>query len=857
MVIAILVNRFAPSSRGLRRAEPADRLQYEYYMNQQLNIHGNIKSTSRKKLQLVVNSRGKRAWKKIRNATKASKAFRQSIFDSTSEEEADYEDTISSVSSEKYDDYYFSLSGRQKEQQEDTYDNQHPQIDKSERSERYPNNNFSTMNRNSRQRMKTSHRKKKIKAISFVTSIASDMDLIADWFFFHSAVKSNRQYMESLNSNTINNDDTGKYQPDNLIPPILIRLSLISCILGTCIWLVLATDGRIIAPVCRLFGVDSLSMGVVLFLCILVEDIPQIILTFLIEEYYEEGRSLSNYAVCNIIVSFYDIIIKFAEAYDERHDFVETGVWCKASIRAHTDTITSVVSLPPSHDDWKIPSKMEHNNDHHQSNCDNPKLNKQLIDFNAIVETETSTPYYTNMSAIENRSKMNLHNQQSIAHLSTATTTRKTIPRTRILTTSLDGTIRLWDTDYIPEDLQRNSCSDIRQHRYSSDACVKVFRQSADSITCISLLGTCPSNRHGHIKKNANDESSSSSHHEKIDQVDTTNDIIHDTYFITGSRKGVTSLWNLNTTQSITEFKCKNDNYGSVNCIEVIIEGETFITAYEKGVVLLWDVWSGTCIACYHGHYGTNNIPLNTVCCSLDDGVRFITGAADKCLHLWNTSNAMKEYRIIQQEQHLNQPTIINEQHNDHNNTTTRLNRQVQNGIVQEQLVHENGASALRKYFICEKKFEGHNDKIECICCIEPSKAFVSGSSDGTARLWSVQTGRCLQIYTGHSDSITTIQAVDHVTFLTGSKDTTIRLWDIISGTSIRIYHGHTSAVTDVSVTADDKSFVTTSTDMTIKVWVITAVQDELSTNKHVDGGETDHNDSIMYDGLCRGLEPL
>lgn len=36
-------------------------------------------------------------------------------------------------------------------------------------------------------------------------------------------------------------------------------------------WLVLATDGAIIAPILRLCGVDKLSMGFTLILCVMVE----------------------------------------------------------------------------------------------------------------------------------------------------------------------------------------------------------------------------------------------------------------------------------------------------------------------------------------------------------------------------------------------------------------------------------------------------------------------------------------------------------------------------------------------------------------------------------------------------------
>jgi WD40 repeat protein len=161
------------------------------------------------------------------------------------------------------------------------------------------------------------------------------------------------------------------------------------------------------------------------------------------------------------------------------------------------------------------------------------------------------------------------------------------------------------------------------------------------------------------------------------------------------------------------------------------------------------------------------------------------------------------------------------------------------------------------KYLFSENKFEGHTDAITSICCIEPSLAFVSGSRDGTARLWSIQTGQCLRIFVNPSTvncgGVNTIRAIDNVTFLTGYDDTSIRLWDAVSGVLVRVYSGHTGEVTDIAVADDDTSFITTSVDRTIKIWVLTAVQNQIIHDPHNDS----QSDTTFLDGLCRGADPL
>jgi WD40 repeat protein len=93
----------------------------------------------------------------------------------------------------------------------------------------------------------------------------------------------------------------------------------------------------------------------------------------------------------------------------------------------------------------------------------------------------------------------------------------------------------------------------------------------------------------------------------------------------------------------------------------------------------------------------------------------------------------------------------------------------------------------------------------------------------GKKRLWSVETGACLRVFAGHTDSVTSVTSVDQVTFLTGSEDTTIKCWDAFSTLCIRTYTGHTEGITDVSPSRDG-TFVSCSKDQTIKLWIYTAV---------------------------------
>ena len=171
------------------------------------------------------------------------------------------------------------------------------------------NTNTSTSQDNTKNSMllssaATRPKRNRCKASKFLASCASDFDVLTDWLFYAHCRNSNAEHYEA----------EGVYQ----IPPWMVGLVLASCLVGTALWLVLATDGAVATPFLKALGYDKLSLGHLLLGSVVFEDLPQIVLTFFIEDYFEEDKVFNNYAVMNVVVSLYDILIKLAEAYDQR-----------------------------------------------------------------------------------------------------------------------------------------------------------------------------------------------------------------------------------------------------------------------------------------------------------------------------------------------------------------------------------------------------------------------------------------------------------------------------------------------------------------------------------------------------------
>ncbi|XP_058284126.1 WD repeat-containing protein 86 isoform X6 [Hylobates moloch] len=83
--------------------------------------------------------------------------------------------------------------------------------------------------------------------------------------------------------------------------------------------------------------------------------------------------------------------------------------------------------------------------------------------------------------------------------------------------------------------------------------------------------------------------------------------------------------------------------------------------------------------------------------------------------------------------------------------------------------------------------------------CVEEAAAgglLVTGSTDGTAKVWQVASGCCHQTLRGHTGAVLclVLDTPGHTAF-TGSTDATIRAWDILSGEQLRVFREHQGSV--------------------------------------------------------------
>ena len=127
-------------------------------------------------------------------------------------------------------------------------------------------------------------------------------------------------------------------------------------------------------------------------------------------------------------------------------------------------------------------------------------------------------------------------------------------------------------------------------------------------------------------------------------------------------------------------------------------------------------------------------------------------------------------------------------------------------------------------------EWTGHTSTVTSVCWSRDGGRVISGSMDGTARVWDVESGKTvLAIETGLSEVEAVIYSPDMTMIATGGKSEDLKefmkIWDAKTGKLITNLEGHTEEVFCLAWTADGSTLVSGSMDDSIRTWNTTTWQ--------------------------------
>jgi tetratricopeptide (TPR) repeat protein len=113
-----------------------------------------------------------------------------------------------------------------------------------------------------------------------------------------------------------------------------------------------------------------------------------------------------------------------------------------------------------------------------------------------------------------------------------------------------------------------------------------------------------------------------------------------------------------------------------------------------------------------------------------------------------------------------------------------------------------------------------HRGSIYAVAWSRDGRTILTGSTDGTVRLWNARTGQPIGKPMEHGNTVTSVAlASDGKTALTGSADDTARLWDAATGEPVGAPLRHRGPVVAVAFSPDGRAVLTGSEDGTARLW--------------------------------------
>lgn len=150
---------------------------------------------------------------------------------------------------------------------------------------------------------------------------------------------------------------------------------------------------------------------------------------------------------------------------------------------------------------------------------------------------------------------------------------------------------------------------------------------------------------------------------------------------------------------------------------------------------------------------------------------------------------------------------------------------------LQKPTIELYGASRLR--LPQERRVFGCNSGVRSVCStVNPDggACFIAGLASGKLKCWEERSGKCAEVWDGHTGPVTCTVVVDGGgsngggRVVSGSTDRTLRVWDVSRAKCVTELHGHTREVECLVVLDSGESdgagrVVSGSLDMTVRVW--------------------------------------
>ncbi|KAF9174643.1 hypothetical protein BGX21_011381, partial [Mortierella sp. AD011] len=148
---------------------------------------------------------------------------------------------------------------------------------------------------------------------------------------------------------------------------------------------------------------------------------------------------------------------------------------------------------------------------------------------------------------------------------------------------------------------------------------------------------------------------------------------------------------------------------------------------------------------------------------------------------------------------------------------------------------------------------EGHQKDVNSVSFSPEGDRIATGSKDGTIRLWDANTGKCIHVLKDHNNSVNVVvfsPKGDQIA--SGGEGDIVTLWSVESGEATYTLKGHSAKITSVVYTFEGDLIASGSSDKTVRLW-------NAETGEFIRsfGGQDGHDDEVTKVAFSRSGEQL
>ena len=120
----------------------------------------------------------------------------------------------------------------------------------------------------------------------------------------------------------------------------------------------------------------------------------------------------------------------------------------------------------------------------------------------------------------------------------------------------------------------------------------------------------------------------------------------------------------------------------------------------------------------------------------------------------------------------------------------------------------------------------GHDGWVTSIDHSPDGRFLVSGSSDKTVKVWSIEDKKEIATFIGHTQMVNAVEfAPNGELIASASSDATVRLWSLPRQQEVDTIQAHKYGINDVTFSPDGKLLATASRDYTVKLWSVETLE--------------------------------